>query len=268
MILLMQISINRFFVKILERIVASFVFYSKKVEVQKTLEKLRIRYEDLQVTSGVFQGLRYPGFISFGSALYPKLSGIYESELFPIIEELKTKYDYKIIINIGCAEGYYAVGLAMLFKKSIVFAYDIDKSYNEVINEFAKLNGVENRVKFKIATNNDSAFDNIKNQKSLLFCDCEGCENYLFNEKTRSMLISSDMIIETHDLAEPGVTNNLLGLFKDTHDVRIFYVSSKIEKMEVFKDSFKKFSELEKEICIEEGRSHSKAWLFFKAKEG
>jgi hypothetical protein len=53
-----------------------------------------------------------------GSALIPKLLGCYEAELHGVIAcALNTTYD--TIIDIGCAEGYYAVGLALHFPDTL-----------------------------------------------------------------------------------------------------------------------------------------------------
>ena len=61
-------------------------YYSTKIT--PTLKEILHKPE---VQSGPFKGINYPSYISFGSKLYPKLFGTYESELHAIIE--KTSYD-------------------------------------------------------------------------------------------------------------------------------------------------------------------------------
>ena len=63
-----------------------------------------------KVAAGPFAGMRYITR-SCGSKLAPKVIGCYERELHPAIENA-IRGDYQRIIDIGCAEGYYAVGLA------------------------------------------------------------------------------------------------------------------------------------------------------------
>ena len=73
-------------------------------------KKLELMFTDLTVKNGPMAGLKYPSFSSFGSSIFPKLVGTYENELAPIINKLNAT-QYKLIIDIGCAEGYYAIGL-------------------------------------------------------------------------------------------------------------------------------------------------------------
>src|SRR5436190_882004 len=68
---------------------------------------------DKKVLGGIFKGLQYPRFESSGSGLVTKLLGSYENELHPFIQQLGAN-KYTEIIDIGCAEGYYAVGLAQM----------------------------------------------------------------------------------------------------------------------------------------------------------
>src|SRR5438876_11547620 len=63
------------------------------------------------VSNGSFRGMAYvPEAV--GSSLLPKLIGSYEQEITPAIEEMVAKRPPRII-DIGAAEGYYAVGLAL-----------------------------------------------------------------------------------------------------------------------------------------------------------
>ena len=59
------------------------------------------------------------------SSCVPKLIGSYEEEVHPIIEEI-IRRRYSIVVNIGCAEGYYAVGFALRIPDAIVYAFDVD----------------------------------------------------------------------------------------------------------------------------------------------
>lgn len=76
------------------------------VEESRFRNKCDRCFADSVVKSGPFAGLRYPSITSYGSAIYPKLIGTYESELFCDINNLM-KDTYDSIIDIGFAEGYY-----------------------------------------------------------------------------------------------------------------------------------------------------------------
>lgn len=84
---------------------------SEYVLRRKTMMIVKERFGDLVVKSGPFRGLQYIVAESICSALVPKLLGSYESELHETLERLLCN-DYDLVLDIGCAEGFYAVGIA------------------------------------------------------------------------------------------------------------------------------------------------------------
>ena len=64
-----------------------------------------------QVSQGPFQGMRYLA-LAYCSEVLPKLVGTYECELIPGIEAI-CQAGCDRIVDIGAAEGYYAVGMAL-----------------------------------------------------------------------------------------------------------------------------------------------------------
>ena len=102
--------------------------------------------KDLVVQSGPFRGMRYPPQLTSADTLLsdtvvPKLLGSYEAEpdgaLMRVFER-----EYRHIIHIGCAEGYYAVGLALRLPDTPVFAFDINSTNSASCIEMARMNGV------------------------------------------------------------------------------------------------------------------------------
>src|SRR6516164_10354166 len=63
---------------------------------------------ELVVRSGPFEGLKYIKYSS-GSPFLPKLLGNYEAVIGDWISDAIGK-QYDVIIDLGCAEGYYVVG--------------------------------------------------------------------------------------------------------------------------------------------------------------
>src|SRR5688572_440816 len=103
-----------------------------------------LNQKGLVVRAGPFAGLKYMHRAS-GSVLLPKLVGSYEAELHPAIERVvSTAYD--VVVDVGAAEGYYAVGLAKRLPQSKVFAYDIDPVARKACEKLAVVNGVADRV--------------------------------------------------------------------------------------------------------------------------
>jgi hypothetical protein len=74
----------------------------------------------IEILDGPFTGLKFVGCSNLGT-IVPKWIGTYESQLQPIIESIIGSGDYRTVIDIGAAEGYYAVGLAWRLPHASVF---------------------------------------------------------------------------------------------------------------------------------------------------
>jgi FkbM family methyltransferase len=94
-----------------------------------------------RVRQGPFAGLRYINR-AVGSAFIPKLLGIYERELNGCIEAACAA-QFPLIVDVGAAEGYYAIGLARRNPAARVIAFEMEETGREALKEMAKLNGIE-----------------------------------------------------------------------------------------------------------------------------
>ena len=63
---------------------------------------------------------------SEGCHVAGKLLGCYEQPLQPYLKRAIDR-NYETLINIGCAEGYYAVGLAIAMPNTNSLAFDIKR---------------------------------------------------------------------------------------------------------------------------------------------
>ncbi len=147
----------------------------------------------------------------------PRLLGCYEQPLHPYIEAaINTPYD--VIINIGCAEGYYAVGMARRMPNTRVYAYDQNPNARSACARLAIENEVQDRVEIgEHFTKND--FMQYTKQKVLVMCDIEGAELDLINLDEAPELEGMDLIIESHECLVPGITSTLKKRFVNTHTV-------------------------------------------------
>ncbi len=66
-----------------------------------------------------------------------QMLGCYEQQLHPVWMNA-TRRGYEAILNIGCAEGYYAVGLARLMKGARVIARDTNAAAQAAMAELAR----------------------------------------------------------------------------------------------------------------------------------
>ncbi|MDB4161169.1 50S ribosomal protein L11 methyltransferase [Bacteroidia bacterium] len=186
-------------------------------------------FSSLTVLNGPFKGMKYPNMTSKGSTLYPKLLGSYESELHGILHEFK-QIKYSQILDIGCAEGYFAVGMALQFQCDKLYAYDLDKTAIEACKEMAKLNGVASKIETNLGIDAVALASFRFTGKSLILCDCEGFEKELFSKENIQNLAQCDLIIETHDLFDIEISTYLIHLFSKTHTVETILSTDDIIK--------------------------------------
>lgn len=168
------------------------------------------------IQGGCFRGLLYP-LVSRGSLLGPKILGTYESEIAGWIEDI-AEADVDRVIDIGSAEGYYAVGLASKLPGAIVHAFDVDEEARRLTTELAALNGVSDRVMVDGFCDPARLAGLIKAAKRpVVFVDIEGYENELLDPSETPELARAEIIVELHEQLRPGVTTRLLERFVHSH---------------------------------------------------
>jgi hypothetical protein len=78
-----------------------------------------------RVHSGPFAGMRWISSAPDCARIHiPKLLGIYERELNPYIDQA-CALNFSRIVDVGAAEGYYAVGMALRNPHARVIAFEI-----------------------------------------------------------------------------------------------------------------------------------------------
>jgi tRNA G37 N-methylase Trm5 len=127
---------------------------------------------------------------------------------------------FRQVIVVGCAEGYYAVGLARRMPATTVIAFDLDPRAQELCKQMAKLNDVADRVEVRGgATPEILAQLNLSD--TFIVCDCEGYENELLDPRKIPQLAGATMLVELHDCFVPGTTDRLKERFSQTHSIEI-----------------------------------------------
>jgi hypothetical protein len=183
---------------------------------QKTRSAL-FKDGDIAVLSGPFKGMRYFDEVVWGP-ITPKWLGSYEVELAAIIETIVARA-YEVIVDVGCAEGYYAVGLAYRNHHARVHAYDADFISRRQTRRLAALNGLKDRV---LVSGYCTAADLERHagRHGLLVCDIEGFERSLLDPVSCPSLKGFDILVEVHEGAWSKSTLDLLkDRFAASHDV-------------------------------------------------
>lgn len=174
-----------------------------------------IRHEGPRVYGGPFAGMAYVGAATEG-ALIPRLLGTYESELHPHLAAFAAEVD--CVIDVGCAEGYYAVGLARLIPQAQVFAFDISETARRQCADLAARNGVSQRViiggEFR-----PRDFQAFAGRRVLVMVDAEGAEVDILDPEQSPALQGMNLIVETHDVYRKGALATMFQRFSASHDI-------------------------------------------------
>ena len=219
-------------------------------------------FPDLVVKNGPFSGMKYPKLESAGSAFLPKLLGSYEKELEPIFNKI-IQDDFTDIIDTGCAEGYYAVGLAMKKPSVKVKAFDTDPKAQELCKEMAQLNGVADRVYVNGTLTPESLMNMEFKGKALVISDCEGYEKNLFTKEVAQKLKNHHLLIEVHDIIDLEISETLRKNFAETHNIEVITSTDDLEKMRSYNfKELSKYSKSEKLFILQEARGHIMEWFY------
>jgi SAM-dependent methyltransferase len=210
---------------------------------------------DLTVQHGPFAGMRYFANAS-GSVLGPKIVGSYESQIHPWIADAISKR-FARIVDIGCAEGFYAVGLALKSTDSEVFAFDTNSAALKLLEQLAGENGARGRITLG-ARCSHADLRRICSTQCLVFCDIEGAELDLLRIDRVPELMFAHMIVETHDSQSPGITLALTKRFLATHKVEIVYHEPKEPKDY---PALARMPEEDARFLIDERRSSDQCWM-------
>ena len=182
------------------------------------IKRVIVERHGLVVLNGPFTGMTYVPFAADG-ALVPRLLGSYEAELHSVIERI-LEIGYTKIVNIGCGEGYYAVGLALRLPRAYVYAFDADPVARHLCQQLVRNNGVADRV--IISGKCDTGqLRRLPLERALVICDCEGCELDLLRPDLVPGLWMCDILVELHDHLNPSISPSILARFAATHASRL-----------------------------------------------
>jgi SAM-dependent methyltransferase len=173
------------------------------------------------VQAGPFKGMEIPTGLSWGDGdRLPKLLGSYEAELHRWISRI-VKQRYDIILDVGCAEGYYAVGLARCTAPPTkVLAFDISADARRICALAAEMNGVAGRVLLFDRCSPQALRDVLsKHGRSFALLDCEGAELELLRPDLVPNLRTTDLLVECHDFLDNTITETLCQRLSSTHSI-------------------------------------------------
>ncbi len=181
-------------------------------------EKIIFKKPDILIQGGPFKGMKYLSN-SVGSLLLPKILGTYELELKEAVGMLP---HFELGLDVGAAEGYYAVGFLMKGICGRMIAWEMTSEGQDLIKKLAYINGVARKISIEGTCDSESlsvVLERETGKSILLMIDCEGYEEELLGSIDPALLANTTLIIETHDFVIPGVHDRLVQLMRKTHHV-------------------------------------------------
>ena len=196
--------------------------YGQRVMAQQGIPAIMhslVERHGAKVLGGPFAGMAYLTE-SAGSSFVPKLLGSYECELHPVLEHI-VAFPYDTIVDVGSAEGYYAVGLALRMPDAPeIIAYDINPKARRLCRELAQMNFVADKIRIEGLCEAATLQTSLRGH-ALVLCDCEGYETELLQPTVAPCLLFADILVELHDCLIPGLTQTLVARFESSHDIAL-----------------------------------------------
>lgn len=184
-----------------------------------------------------------------------KLLGLYENELHTSIgQAIESLPD--LVINVGCAEGYYAVGAKVLTGAKTI-AVDTSARALQICQANAAANNITiDQLLPSIAPAELIALvaDAVR---PWLIMDCEGYEDQLLADA--DPLRHCAILAETHDVFNPGLTDRISNRFSHTHNVVKIDQTVKNTYQFAF---LRYYWDSDKAALVDEGRPESGTWVW------
>lgn len=182
--------------------------YTAQYEIDLTRE--------LTVMAGPFRGMTYINQ-SHGSSLGTKLIGTYEAELHSYIYRL-VELEPDQFIDIGCAEGYYAIGFKRLSPNTQCIAYDISSEARRMCKDLAQANAIEISINAEFQK---SDFNKCNNKCTVIMADIEGFESELFTKESIHLTENTHFLIEYHSHKTDVTLQDFIRRFETSHIVEV-----------------------------------------------
>jgi hypothetical protein len=222
-------------------------------------------FSEAKVIRGPFEGMSYGRADSFCSAYFPKILGVYEQELESVILKALSS-NYPVVVDVGAAEGYYAVGFALRSPASRIITFEQSPVARRQLRLLAEANGVSGKIEMRERCEPEDLM-NLKAERGLMIVDCEGYEDRLLSPELIAHLHQWDFLVETHDGFVKGVTLRLQDRFRETHHVIVVETVHDLDKADRFPlRVLSHLSRNDQDLLLSEQREHATLrWIFCKA---
>ena len=214
------------------------------------------------VQYGPLKGYKIPEESHWGGLARPSmLLGMYEREVVDVLVEHSEDRD--ILVDIGAADGFFAVGLVAcgIFKRS--YAFEISTNGRQVIKKSADINMVPHSVSVsgRFDKNFVARVEDLDLGRSVVLIDIEGDEFGLLDSVLIDQLRDAVVIVELHDFHfEDGgaLKSDLFARMKVHFELATITTGARDLPRSEFLDAL---SDNERWLLCSEGRARRMEWL-------
>lgn len=243
-------------------------FRNETVAQRKERVSLELyKYFNGVIKYGPFSGLRLSKNPWWGkSDLGSMCLGIYEEEILKFLFSDQLN-DRKTLIDIGAADGYYAIGLLKSKRINKAICYEISNDGQETILSNWKLNEEPGEIEI----NGDVFDDFINKNKSTDFSQCitiidiEGAEFLFLSKQILEFIKNSYVLIEIHNWI-PDFMNKYSSFLKDANEFFDIDILDRSERNTFKFEELRSFTDDNRLLITSEARPCVMRFLILKPK--
>lgn len=217
------------------------------------------------VTSGPFAGMRCAD-ASVCSAWTPKILGTYEKELHEVFEGIFTR-EYECVIDIGAAEGYYAIGLALHMPRTRVIAYEATEEGRQLLQNAAAANDARVDLRGLCKPEDLQVLLQGIGGQILILCDAEGAEVPILAPEITPDLLRCDILVELHPWAVEKPRETLESRFSGSADITLIKAMERTAADFPGEAAEAALDDEQKLACMDEERPPNMEWLWIRPRE-
>ncbi len=173
----------------------------------------RVSLEVYELCKGVVKYGPFRGMAISSAPWWGKLDlgsqclGLYEKEILDYFDGL-AEHAYSIFVDIGAADGYYAVGMLLSKKVDHAVCFEISARGQNAIRESWRQNQQPGLLEVYGEATPDSLCERLPSplENALVLVDIEGAEFKLLSKEVLILLSKSTVIVEIHNWVDEFIT--------------------------------------------------------------
>ena len=234
------------------------LFYKITKKYWNILSYEHAKKNNFIVQNGVFKNLKINKDVTWGRGdVASKIYGFYENKIQEKLKEIKKP----ILIDIGAADGFFAIGCLHSKLSKYCYAFEQNEISRLALHKTAEINKVSNQISIMGKVDNQSFLSSLPNDlelsKTVILCDIEGEEYDFFSETILKKLKKCNLIIEIHNESSNSKEASLLKLTKKYFNVNVLLDNNK-DMSEI--NILHNLNDIDRNLISCEGRSYIGKW--------